>query len=905
MKLVPDQEALRSKCYHPSGVFVEFPLADVGASIPECFEKIVRKFPERLAVNDGDRAFTYEELNQAANRIAHSIVEQSATSERPIALLFEQGAFVIAAILGVLKTGRIYVPLDPSVPAARISVMLQDSEAELLLTNSQNFLQAGQLAQDGQQIINCDDVDTTKLVENLGRKIVATTPALILYTSGSTGKPKGVLHSHRNILVEASNYINDVRLCPDDALSLCQSCSFANSIRNIYGALLSGAALFPYDLASRGIPPLAEWMHVHRITIFHTLETIIRRLLDTIAADTTFPALRILRFGGEPSSGRDVKAFQHRFAPNCVLMNVIGSTETFTIRRYFVSPDGSGDDNKIPLGYEVPGKEIILLDEAGLAVEAGQIGEIAVRSEHLALGYWRQPELTRAVFISDPIGGAKRLYMTGDLGMMRADGCLIHMGRKDFQIKIRGNRVEVTEIEAELLKLDAIRAAVVHAQANDAGEHRLIADVVPDAAKVPTISDLRRALAPKLPDYMMPSAFVFLKSIPVVPNGRVDRSALPPPLSLRPELETAFVVARTSVEKALVGIWSEVLSLDEIGIDDDFFELGGHSLLAAKMFAALDEKFGRSYPLSLLLSSPTIRQLAEHYSRPQETRRKLISLVPLRSKGGQTPIFAVPGVFGNVLGFVELARELGEDRPFYGLQSVGLDGLQPPLETIEAMVEGYIKEIRSVRNSGPYIIIGACFGATVAYEMARELMATGNEVLYLGLIDPNNLEFTTDDGVGHAHFTGWNKAHTIGNLLASRIKAYADELRHTSGHERLHFLLRKAVSVGATLANHNKSTRLSREIHQLEVANANRRALRRYHRRPLVGKLKTFEVFESNHSRNSRSAELALEMMWIGKVNFYQCTARDSGDMLSNENAVDLARRIGGRIDTAHRSEVQ
>jgi len=227
-----------------------------------------------------------------------------------------------------------------------------------------------------------------------------------------------------------------------------------------------------------------------------------------------------------------------------------------------------------------------------------------------------------------------------------------------------------------------------------------------------------------------------------------------------------------------------------------------------------------------------------------------------------------------------------------------LDGLQPPLETIEAMVEGYIKEIRSVRNSGPYIIIGACFGATVAYEMARELMATGNEILYLGLIDPNNLEFRTDDGTGRAYFTGWNKAHAIGNLLSSRIKAYTDELRDTAGHERLQFLLRKAVSVGATLAHHNKTTRLSREIHQLEVANANRRALRRYRREPLVGKLKTFEVFESNHSRNSQSAQVTLETMWSGKVSFHHCSARDSGDMLSNENAVDLARRIDGGIDT-------
>jgi thioesterase domain-containing protein len=482
---------------------------------------------------------------------------------------------------------------------------------------------------------------------------------------------------------------------------------------------------------------------------------------------------------------------------------------------------------------------------------------------------------------------------------------LIHMGRKDFQIKIRGNRVEVTEIEAELLKLDAIRAAVVHAQANDAGEQRLIAYVVPDAARAPTISDLRRALAPRLPDYMMPSAFVFLESIPVVPNGRVDRSALPVPSSLRPELETAFVAARTSVEKALVGIWSEVLSLDQIGIDDDFFALGGHSLLAAKMFAVFDEKFGRSYPLSLLLSSPTIRKLAEHYSRPQETRRKLNSLVPLRSRGSQRPIFAVPGVFGNVLGFVELAREFGEDRPFYALQSVGLDGLQPPFETIEAMVEEYIKEIRSVQNSGPYVIIGACFGASVAYEIAHELMATGDEVVYLGLIDPNNLESRSDDAIGGVNFTAWNKGRAIVSLLSSRIKFYVEELRHVAGHERLHYLLRKAVSVGATLSNRNKTRPLTRELHQLEVANANRRALRRYHRRPLVGELKTFEVFESNHPRNSRSHELALQMMWNGKVNFYHCPARDSGDMIAKENAVELARMIADHIDTVHRVQVQ
>ena len=239
MHLPPEQQAIREKSYHPSGKFIEFPTADIETSIPERFEKIARNFPERLAVDDGNRSFTYAQLNQAANRIAKGILEQPGVNEEPVTLLFEHGAFVIAAILAILKTGRIYVPLDPALPAARMSEMFQDCQAKLLLADSKNLSQARQLAQDGQNVLNCDDLDITTAAGNLDRKMSAQTPALILYTSGSTGRPKGVLHSQRNILVEASNYINDVRICAKDRLSLCQSCSFANSIRNIYGALLS------------------------------------------------------------------------------------------------------------------------------------------------------------------------------------------------------------------------------------------------------------------------------------------------------------------------------------------------------------------------------------------------------------------------------------------------------------------------------------------------------------------------------------------------------------------------------------------------------------------------------------------------------------------------------------------
>jgi acyl carrier protein len=305
-----------------------------------------------------------------------------------------------------------------------------------------------------------------------------------------------------------------------------------------------------------------------------------------------------------------VKYFQRHFSPNCVLMNVIGLTETFTIRRYFVTQEWRPGDTKVPLGYGVPDKEVFLLDEAGQEVSANQIGEIAVRSKHLALGYWRRPDLTRAAFIPDPGGGDERLYLTGDLGMMRPDGCLIHMGRKDFQVKIRGNRVEVAEIEAELLELDSIQAAVVHAQADDGGEQRLVAYIVPAAGKAPTISELRRALAPTLSDYMIPSVFVFLETLPVVPNGRVDRRALPDPGKSRPKLDAPFVAPRTPVEEKMAQIWAEVLALDRVGIQDNFFELGGHSLAATRIISQVIKHFQLELPLRSLFGSPTVAEMA-------------------------------------------------------------------------------------------------------------------------------------------------------------------------------------------------------------------------------------------------------------------------------------------------------
>jgi acyl-coenzyme A synthetase/AMP-(fatty) acid ligase/acyl carrier protein len=289
----------------------------------------------------------------------------------------------------------------------------------------------------------------------------------------------------------------------------------------------------------------------------------------------------------------------------------MGSTETLDIRYHCIAHDWHSSDDKIPGGYALPDKEVLLLDETGREVGADQIGEIAVRSKYLALGYWRRPDLTQAAFIHDPRGGDERLYLMGDLGVMRPDGCLIHMGRKDFQVKIRGYRVEVAEIEEALLAIDSIKAAVVHARADDAGEQRLVAYVVPAAGVAPTVSELRRALTQTLPDYMMPSAFVFLETLPLSPTGKIDRRALPAPNHARPALNAPYVAPRTPTESDLARIWAEVLELEQVGVHDDFLDLGGDSLLATRILSRVIQTFRVELSIQALLAAPTVAQMAE------------------------------------------------------------------------------------------------------------------------------------------------------------------------------------------------------------------------------------------------------------------------------------------------------
>ena len=604
---------------HPTNAFIRFEKEETEQSIPQRFEQQVRRYPDRLAVKTKSHQLSYAALNKVANRVARALLAQRGEGAESIALLLEHDASMIAAILGVLKAGKVYVPLDPSFPYARNAYILEDSQAGLIITNNENRSLAESLSENRHSLINIDEIGATLSDENVNLSISADNLANIIYTSGSTGQPKGVVQNHRNLLQVAMRYTNGLRISAEDRLTLLQSYSVAGSVSNMLGALLNGASLFPYNVKEEGLIELADLLIEEEITVYHSVPTVFRQFANTLTGKEEFPELRLVRLGGEPVYAEDVQLYKKYFPSDSIFVNSYGASEAASVLRYCVDKDTEISDAVVPVGYPLGDVEILLLDDDGEAVGSDHVGEIAIKSRYTSPGYWRRPDLTRAAFITDPQDEGERIYRTGDLGYMQPDGCLVVTGRNDFRVKIRGFRIEVAEIELALRGLTKVKEAAVVAHEDQRGEKQLVAYVVPEPEQAPTISELRDFLKDKLPDYMVPSAFVVLDKLPLTPNGKLDRLALPAPSLARPELDTNFVAPRTPVEEQLVEIWEEVLGLERVGVHDDFFELGGHSLLATQVVSRVRGALRAELPLRYLFEEPTVAGLAERIEAVQRS----------------------------------------------------------------------------------------------------------------------------------------------------------------------------------------------------------------------------------------------------------------------------------------------
>ena len=618
------QQAIRAKCFHPSGTFVEFPEEDIQASIPARFEKVVRMYPDRTAVKTEAGQLTYDDLNKRANRLAHDLLARRESVPEPVALFLDHWDAFVVAHLAVLKAGKFSLGLDPAAELKRTTHLINDSGARVIVVEKDTIKQAHKLVSDECLLIDVNDLTQDLSEDNPEIHIAGEALSYVRYTSGSTGSAKGAMKSHRHALKAVRDFVNHFHICPVDRITILE---FASTGKHLFKALLTGACFCPYEARKKGLIHLLDWMRQEKITLYYSFPTALRYFLNSISDSEVLPDLRLVELEGEPVYRSDVAMLKKHVSPNCILVNTFSSAETGTVSLYFVDMRTSVNTEKVPVGYPVEGVEVLILDDAGQPLEFNEVGEVGVRSSFLSGGYWQKPDVTSQRFIAQSNEEKGVTYLSGDLGCLSHDGCLHLFGRKDFQVKIRSFRVDVSEVEAALKQHNAIQSVAVTGRNDHTGNRKLVAYVVPRSQQKPTVAAIRLFLWNKLPEYMIPSEFVFLDELPLMSTGKINRHALPEPSSVCPE--RAMDRPRTPVENSLAEIWAEVLSVREVGIYNNFFELGGHSLAASQVISRVIRAFNLELPIKALFDAPTVAEMAVIITQNQAKRASATELAQM------------------------------------------------------------------------------------------------------------------------------------------------------------------------------------------------------------------------------------------------------------------------------------
>jgi amino acid adenylation domain-containing protein len=695
--------------------------------VHQLFEAQVRATPEATAVVFENESLSYDQLNTRANQMAHHLIDLGVKEEALVAIALERSPAMIVALLAVFKAGGAYVPLDPDYPVDRLTYMMEDCGAGILIT--QNSL-GDLIPQSAAHALYIDGDETTLAAQpqsNPDRSVSPDNLAYVIYTSGSTGKPKGVMIEQRGLV----NFMLSMQQSPgfsqQDSLLAVTTISFDIFGLEIYLPLISGGKIVLARSSDVADPAAINNLLLHNsITIMQATPATWRMLVDTGWSGKA--DLKML-VGGEALLG----ALAKKMLPlGNSLWNLYGPTETTIWSSLFPVANENTDQTVIPIGRPIANTQLYILDRHDQPTPVGVPGELHIGGAGLARGYLNRPELTAEKFIPDPFSDdpGARLYKTGDLVRYRDGGNIEFLGRLDHQVKIRGFRIELGEIEAALAGHPHIREAVVVARTEESGEKRLVAYLVADGAPEPT--ELRAFLKLSLPDYMLPAAFMYLEALPLTPNGKVDRKAFPEPEA---RLDNAgYHLPRDSFEQHLIEIWESVLSVRPIGINDNFFDIGGHSLLVVRLITEMNKKFRKHLPISRLFEFPTIAGLAS-LLRQDGDMPAASCLVKIRQQGSRSPLFVLPGASGMTSYLYPFAHHLDEDIPFFAFQAQGLEGKQLPHTDFAEMVTHYVDLLREVQPTGPYFLAGHSFGALVAFAMAQRLLDQGQDIGMLYILD--------------------------------------------------------------------------------------------------------------------------------------------------------------------------
>ncbi len=718
---------------------VEYPS---GASVVRLFERQAERTPSAPAVEFEGRILTYRELNRRSNRLARFLRGSSVGPEALVGIAVRRSPDMLVALLGVLKAGGAYMPLDPAYPVERLRHVLEDSGASLVLADrgAVPSLPKGLV-----RVLVLDDLSKSIAAESAEDLPAVATPGnlvYVIYTSGSTGRPKGVEIEHRSL----SNYIEYAAdlfgLRAGDRVLQFASLSFDTAAEEVFCTLVRGATLvLRAEEMIASVEGFLETCRDQRITVLDLPTSYWHQVAAVASAEgLRLPEyLRLVALGGERALPE--RLAQWRGVPGAGrvrLLNAYGPSEaTIAATCWEAGEEVPPNLANVPIGRPVANTRTYVLDVNLQPLPIGVVGELYIGGVGLARGYRNRPDLTAAAFLPDPFIQNERIYRTGDRARYGPEGDLEYMGRVDGQIKLRGIRIEPGDVEAALLGHPDVEEAVVVLRGDEPNQ-RLVAYLVPKRDRNPSWGDMRAVLRKALPDPLIPSAFVTLAALPLTPSRKVDRQRLPEPDSDRVGIVKSHVAPRDLVELKLARIWQKVLGVDRVGVEDDFFELRGHSLLAAMLLFEIERAFGRRLPLTVIFDAPTVGQLAS-LLREEGWSPSWQSLVPIQEGGSRRPLFLVHALGGNVLTYRHLARRLGSEQPVYALQAQGLDGSQPPLRRVEDMASQYVAAIREVQPEGPYCVSGHSFGGTVAFEMARQLTAAGQRVSLVALIDADNI----------------------------------------------------------------------------------------------------------------------------------------------------------------------
>lgn len=710
-------------------------------TIGDYLSESLRLHSQRVALVCDDVRWTFAQLDAASSHIARRLLEEGDRSSEPVAVLLDKTPIFVACWLGVLRSGRILVSIDPSDPPARVRQLLEDAGARMVLSQE---AQRGLLDQAGVPdllVMNVDSTPTDAPAEFRAVEHGPSDPCILIYTSGSTGTPKGVVQIHRNLVVAALRTIVAFDYKAQDRIAHTANVGFVVSTMMLMGALGAGVEIHLYNVKRDGLQRIAESAVRERITCLHLTPTVMRAILEALPPGQKLDSLRVLRLAGEPLFRRDVEHFRKFVSRDCVLFNGYGCTEIAMSRYMPIPHDLQLDSEIVSAGHCLERVQVLLLDEDDRPVEPGEVGKICVHTPFIALGYWNRPEETREVFVpalNPSVEFGDRMYRTGDLGRIRPDGCLEVLGRRDQQVKIRGVRIETAEVERTLMRHPGVKLAVAVKCEFAPGDDRLVAFWTPSGEAEVTASELRDLVVSELPTALRPSLFLRREEFPLTPTGKINRATLSE--SARTERPERGIIApaQSEAEFALREIWEEVLNIRPIGVTDHFFELGGHSLLAVRVIEEAAKRMGASIAPESFLRAPTIREMAReiesHESESGEQR-----IVTIHDAGEGIPLWVTGSHRMTFFEYAPLLELLPRDRPIRIVGPSLMDGGDRLLASVEDAAREVVELIRQTQPEGPMFLLGHCMGGLLAMEVARLLTDEGRAIERVIIIEPSAL----------------------------------------------------------------------------------------------------------------------------------------------------------------------